>query len=126
MYAPYRKYVIELAMTMAMYTMAVLIALSLLNRYPDSALRVPIALLPVIPSCYVPLVVVRLLRRVDEFHRQFHIEALGFAFAGTAVVSFTYGWLQVAGFPAVSWLYVWPLMGAMWLVGVTWSSRRYR
>ena len=126
MYAPYRKYIVELAVTLLLYTTTVFISLSLLKLHPHGLLRIPIVLLPVIPSCCVPIVVIRLLRRVDEFHRKFHIEALAFAFTGTAILSFTYGWLQVAGFPQVSWLYVWPLMGVMWIVGGMWSAQRYR
>jgi hypothetical protein len=125
-YRPYRKYAVELAITISLYTIAVFISIFLLNRYPNGLVRIPIALLPMLPASFVPIVVVRLLKHVDEFHLKMHLETLGFAFAGTAVFSFGYGWLQLAGLPQVSWHYVWVLMGIMWIIGAAWSAWRYR
>ncbi|MEA1674025.1 hypothetical protein [Nitrospirillum sp. BR 11163] len=43
--------------------------------------------------------------------------AIGFAFAGTALLTFTYGFLEVAGFPRLSMFMVWPLMVLLLVVG---------
>jgi c-di-AMP phosphodiesterase-like protein len=126
MYAPYRKYIVELAIAMVMYTIAVFVTTFLLSLHPNGLIRILIALLPMIPFCFALIVAVRLYKRVDEFHRKFQLETLSFAFAGTAVLSFAYGWLQLAGFPQISWFYVWVLMGIMWIIGGVWSSWRYR
>ncbi|MEH2084038.1 MAG: hypothetical protein V7K89_29930 [Nostoc sp.] len=126
MRSPYHRYGVELAITMTVYGIVVFVSASLLNLSLPSLLRIPIALMPMIPAGFFLIVVVRLLRRVDEFHRKFHLEALGFGFTGTAVLTFTYGWLQLAGFPQVSWLFVWPLMAIMWGIGLAWSAWRYR
>lgn len=125
-YRPYRKYVVEVIITSTSYTIVVFVSTSLLNLSLPSLLRILIALMPMIPAGFFVIVFVRLLRRVDEFHRKFHLEVLGFAFAGTAVLTFTYGWLQLAGFPQLSWIYVWPLMGILWGIGAVWSAWRYR
>jgi hypothetical protein len=65
------------------------------------------------------------LRETDELQRRIQLEALGFAFAAGSLVTFSYGLLQLAGLPLASWLWVWPVYGAMWLLGLAASSRRY-
>ena len=79
-----------------------------------------------IPALLVPVVVVRRLRTMDELQRQIQLEALGYAFAGTAVITFGYGFLERVDFPRVSAFSVWPLMGALWFVGIGVARWRYR
>lgn len=126
MRSSYRRYGVELTITMTVYCITVFVFTCLLNLSLPSLLRILIALIPMIPACFVPVVVVRQLRRVDELQRQVQLEALGFAFAGTGVLTFAYGWLQLVGFPQVSWFFVWVLMGTLWGIGSAWASWRYR
>ena len=53
-------------------------------------------------------------------------KALGFAFAASALLTFSYGFLENVGFPHISWLWVWPVMGVMWMVGLRLASHRYQ
>ncbi len=55
-----------------------------------------------------------------------HLQAFAFAFAGTAVLSLTYGFLQNAGFPDANWAWVWPLMGTLWIIGKLIAKRKYQ
>ena len=71
------------------------------------------------------LVVIRYLRRLDEMARRIHLEALALAFVGTALLTFTYGFLETTGFPKLSMFFVWPLMGAFWVIGCVLGLRRY-
>lgn len=120
------RYLIELFAVIALYGIVLVASLWLLKTYPDSPLRVVIALAPMLPALLLPVVVVRYLRRVDELQRQIQLEALGFAFAGSAVITFGYGFLETAGFPHLSWFAVWPIMGVLWIIGAFISQRRYR
>jgi hypothetical protein len=65
------------------------------------------------------------LREADELQRRLQLEALGFAFAAGSLVTFSYGLLQLAGVRTISWLWVWPVYGLMWIMGVAASSLRY-
>jgi hypothetical protein len=121
-----RRYLVELTTVLVAYALMLVLSLFLLRAFPQGALRIPIALAPMLPACGIPFVVVRGLQRCDELQRQIQLEALGFAFGGTAVLTFGYGFLQGIGFPQVSWLFVWPVMAVVWLIGVAWASRRYR
>ena len=44
---------------------------------------------------------------------------------GTALLTFTYGFLETTGFPKLSMFFVWPLMGAFWVIGCVLGLRRY-
>jgi hypothetical protein len=75
----------------------------------------------------VILLAVRDMRRLDELQRRIHLEALGLAFAGTAIVVTGWGFLEQAGAPEVRWgLWIWPAMCALWVAGLLVARRRYR
>lgn len=119
-------YNLQLIATMAFYIVVVAVSVWFINTNPESFWRIPAALTPIIPASYVPFVVMRYLRNIDELQRQIQLEALGFAFAGTAILTSAYGFLESVGFPAVSWIFVWPIMGGLWGLGTALASRRYR
>ncbi|MGH2365578.1 MAG: hypothetical protein ACRDGF_05055 [Chloroflexota bacterium] len=63
---------------------------------------------------------------MDEFQRKLFAESITFAFGGTALLTFSYGFLQNVGFPRVSWFAVWPLRAVLWGIGSLVAYRRYR
>jgi hypothetical protein len=79
-----------------------------------------------LPAAAVCWVIVRRVRRLDELQRRIELEALSVAFAGTALLTFAYGFLENAGLPRLSFVMVWPLMGALWIGSSIVCSRRYR
>ena len=70
--------------------------------------------------------IVRMMRTLDEMHLRIQFEALGFAFAASALLTFSYGFLENVGFPHISWICVWPVMGLMWMIGLALARRRYQ
>lgn len=56
----------------------------------------------------------RHLARIDEYIRRQMLETFAIASAITAGLSFTYGFLETAGFPRLSMFTVWMAMGASW------------
>lgn len=122
-----RKYFIEFGGALVVY--AVLLVLSILTLKaisPTSPLRVPLAVLPMVGGLLIVVAVVRQLGRIDELQRRTLLEAIAIAFAGTAVITFAYGFLQTVGFPQVSWFAVWPIMASLWAIGSFVSFWRYR
>ena len=83
-------------------------------------------MLPVLPALGIPLAVVRFCQAMDELQLRMQLESLAFGFAATAIVTFTYGFLQNAGLPEVSWVWVWPVMAVCWMVGQVAARWRYR
>ena len=120
-----RKYALEFGGAIVAYALALFVTITLLNAYPDAVWRVPLALVPVVPLIFALLAFVRFLGRMDELQRRVQLEALAFAFGGTALLTFSYGFLQIVGFPQVSWFAVWPIMAALWIVGLYLANRRY-
>lgn len=121
-----RQYQRELAAVLLVYAVVLVATRALLGLVPDSIWRFPLALAPMVPAMFVPWVVLRRLQGLDELQRQIQLEALGFAFAGTAVITFGYGFLETVGFPHLHGFAVWPLMAVLWIVGRFLANRRYR
>ena len=85
-----------------------------------------VSLIPMLPALFVVIVVMRQLRASDELQQRIQLEALSLAFAGTALITFSYGFLENVGYPKLSMFYVWPLMASLWIIGGLLSSRRFR
>jgi hypothetical protein len=120
-----RSYLKEFGIAIVGYMVVLAISVTWLNGNPDGPWRVLVALAPMVPALFAVLVVVRHLGRLDELQRRIQLEAIAFAFGGTAVLTFSYGFLELVGFPHVNWHFVWPLMATLWLVGAALAMRRY-
>lgn len=120
------RYFVELAVIFVLYCILLALSIRWLSVHADSPWRVPVALIPMLPSLLIVVAVMRYLRRVDELQRQIQLEALGFAFAGTALITFAYGFLEGVGFPRLSAFIIWPVMATLWMIGGIISRWRYR
>ncbi|WP_339516066.1 hypothetical protein [Pseudomonas sp. RL_15y_Pfl2_60] len=122
------KYYYEFGGAIALYMLVLAVSLLLLSQYQDAplALRVLITLAPMIPAGLLCWAIVRQLHRLDEMHLRIQFEALGFAFAASALLTFSYGFLENVGAPHLPWLWVWPVMGATWIIGLMIAKRRYQ
>jgi hypothetical protein len=88
--------------------------------------RALLAVLPVIPVIYGLAAIVGAVRALDEFQQRVQLEAAVFSLAGTALITFTYGFLENAGFPQVSLIWVLPLIALLWGIGGAIAGRKYR
>ena len=121
------KYAFELGGALAAYILCLVLSLRLLSAGGQSEpVRLAITLLPMLPGIAICWVVLRALRRLDELARKIQLEAIGIAFAGTALVTFSYGFLENIGLPSLSMFVVWPLMAALWFIGTILGQLRYR
>lgn len=89
----------------------------------EAGWRYAVALLPMVPAAFVAVAWVRYYRTVDELQQRIALEALAFAFGGTALITFGYGFLDAAGLPRISWWWVWPVMAILWIIG-GWLARK--
>jgi len=123
---PASKYVATMIVSLSLYAAALVVSLTWLKAGVEGPWKYAIAVLPVLPALGVPLAVIRLCRAMDELQLRIQLESLAFGFAAAAVATFTYGFLQNAGLPEVSWVWVWPVMAVCWIVGGLVARRRYR
>lgn len=92
----------------------------------DSTMATLLAVAPIIPALFICGVVVQVIRNLDEMQRKLQLEALALAFAGTALITFSYGFLEGNGVPKLSMFVVWPLMSTLWFMGVMVGLLRHR
>lgn len=84
----------------------------------QGVVRTVIMVTPMIGFGLMIRAMARHLSRIDEYQRIRMLETFAIAAAITAGLSFTYGFLETAGFPKISMFSVWMVMGASWgLVG---------
>lgn len=121
-----RRYKKELGFALLLYVALLVGALVLSADMEPGALRTVLLLSPMLAFALAVRAIVRLVRDTDEFLRKSMLEQLAIAAAGTAGITFTYGFLEVAGFPKLSMFVVWPLMGALWVAAsvVHWVRSR--
>ena len=120
-----RSYTRELLIAMAAYVVAVLVTVRLTPDI-DPAIRAPFVLIPLIPSAFALRAYVRYLGRMDELGRRIQLEALAIGFGAAGMLTFAYGFLENAGFPQLSYVFVFPLMLFLWGIGGAIAARRYR
>jgi hypothetical protein len=110
-----RTYVGRSAAAMVLY-IVILIAVVVLVRFlPETNWNILLAILPAIPLLYGLWSYGRFLDGVDEMQRLIHSKAIILAVGLVSVLTFTYGLLEsFAGFPAISLLWVFPLLTTLW------------
>ncbi|MFY7864655.1 hypothetical protein [Roseateles sp.] len=122
------RYLKELGLSLLAYTGVLAGSIAWLNSQKDMATpwRDLLALSPMLPGALVVWAILRQLSRLDELQRRVQLEALAMAFAGTAFISFSYGFLEGLGYPRLSMFVIWPLMAGLWMLGLVLASRRYK
>ena len=120
-----RTYTRELGLAMAAYVIVVLVSIKLVGGL-DQPIKTLVALTPLIPATLALFAYLRFLSRMDELGRRIQLEALAFGFGAAGMLTFAYGFLENAGFPQLSYIWVFPLMIALWGVGGAIASYRYR
>lgn len=122
-----RDYVIQFGGAMAAYAVVLFASIALIQHTQLALpLRGVVALAPLVPLVFALLAFVRFLRRMDELQRRIQLEALGFGFGATAILTFGYGFLENVGFPHLSYFAVLPTMLLLWGAASAVASMRYR
>lgn len=120
-----RAYTREFGLAMATYVVVVLVSIRFVGDL-DQPLKTIVALTPLIPAGFALVAYLRFLNRMDELGRRIQLEALAFGFGAAGMLTFAYGFLENAGFPQLSYIWVFPLMIALWGIGGAVASYRYR
>ena len=121
-----KQYRREFFSAMAAYVVVVIVSITLINISPSTAWwRAPLALAPVIPAIFGIIAYMRFVGRMDELQRRIQFEGIAFGFGVTGILTFSYGFLENVGFPHFNLLWVFPLMIALWGIGLGVAARRY-
>ncbi len=120
-----RQYQVRFWIAMAAY-LAIVIPVTNAAGHASGALRIVLALTPLLPIIAVLVSAVAMIRGIDELERQIHIEALAAAAGVTALLSVTYGFLEVAHFPHPSAWYTYGVVMLAWGAASPFVARRYK
>ena len=89
--------------------------------------RVAIALLPIPANVWLIAIILRTLRRLDEFLKRIQFEAVAVAFLTTGLAALTYGQLQKAQVVGpLNVGLIWGFMAASYALGYAVAARHYR
>jgi hypothetical protein len=102
-----RTYHRELFGAIALYTLLLVAAIRFGRPMEEGVLRTLVLVSPMIGFGAAIWAIVRHLARVDEFIRKQLTENVALAAAITAGLTFTYGFLETAGYPKLSMFTVW-------------------
>ena len=117
-------YLREMAGSLLVYAVLLVAAIRLGRPMDEGVLRTLFLLSPMLGFCLMLWAIARHLNRVDEYLRRFLLESFALAAGITAGLTFTYGFLETAGYPRLSMFSVWMVLcGATMLVCLLRSLR---
>ena len=121
----FRTYMAQMLFTFVGYTVGLIVFVLLLGSFENATWIALAALLPTLPIAYGVWSYTRILGQFDELQQRIHLNAL--AFAAGIISVFTVGWsfLEMAGFPRLPLIWVFPLLTTSWGFGLAFASRRY-
>lgn len=120
-----RQYKVRFIVSIAAY-MAIIFPLVSAADRATGAWKILLALTPLIPLVVVFVSAIQMIRGIDELERQIHIEALAIAAGITALLSVTYGFLEVAHFPHPSAWFTYAVVMVAWCAATPFVSRKYK
>lgn len=122
-----RNYGIQMGLSMGIaYPICLFGAITIIKRNPEAWWIPLLALAPMIPILFALGAILRFLDRMDELQRRIQLTALAMAAGGVTIVSLTYGFLEsLAGFPKLSWFWIWPILCGFWMIGLIFAQRKY-
>jgi hypothetical protein len=121
-----RAYRIELMLALVVYTVLLFSAIRFGRPMPEGWLRTLVLVTPMVGFGLMIRTIMRHVARIDEYQRIRLLENIAVAAAITLAGTFTYGFLETAGFPKVSMFTVWMGMGlsmAAVCLGRKWIER---
>lgn len=101
----------ELGIAFAVYLTLLLLSLQFGRTMPEGVLRTAVLISPMAGFGLMIWAIARQLARSDEYIRQRLLETVALSAAVTCAITFTYGFLETAGYPRLSMFTVWMIMG---------------
>ncbi|MFV9505659.1 MAG: hypothetical protein AB4911_13980 [Oscillochloridaceae bacterium umkhey_bin13] len=115
-----------LLISLGLYTLALPLTIMLLRADLPTLLRYLIAIIPVLPIGYGILAYTRFLAGLDELQQRIQLYGLAMSVGGTGLITISWGFLELAGLPRLSTLWVFPILIWLWGLGVMLVNRRYQ
>ncbi|GJQ51592.1 MAG: hypothetical protein HKUEN02_04390 [Anaerolineaceae bacterium] len=89
-----KRYFKEFGISMGFYVVLLIASISVITNVElPKAVQVVIALIPVIPTIFIVIAVMRALRDSDELQQRIQLQAVTFSAIVTGLITFSYGFL---------------------------------
>lgn len=115
-YKIFFRYLIEMLGGFFLYALVLVLVHRFGFPMHEGIVRTLVLVSPMGPVLLVVWAIARQIQRVDEYCRKQVLETIALAFGITAGWTFTYGFLENAGFSKLSMFTVLPVMGTAWIV----------
>lgn len=109
-----KRYAVRFSLGIALYAVLLVVAI-IIGPQVDGTVRMLVMLLPLPGVLFIAWALLRYLLDADEMVRRDQLVSIALAFGLGSILTFTYGLLQTAGAPQISWLWVWPVYAGCWL-----------
>lgn len=123
-----KRYLREFFPAVLAYVVILFVVWPMEQHAHDTAVRVAIALLPVVPVAFLVRAMVRLVLASDELERRIQLEAISIASLTVGLLAFSAGFLQAAGLLHLEagLMLVLPALFGVYGLASWWARRRYR
>ena len=109
-----RAYLREMAGAFVLYGVMLVVSAKFGRPMAEGALRTVVLLAPMLGFFAMVWAIGRHLQRIDEYLRMFALENIAIAAGMTAGVTFTYGFMETAGYEKLSMFTVWCVLCGTW------------
>lgn len=121
-----KRYYKEFGISMGFYVVAVIASTSVLSKFElPQITKIIITLIPVIPTIFVVIAIMRALRDSDELQQRIQLQAVTFSAITTGLITFSYGFLENVGFPPFPTIFVLPIMFLLWGISLGYFWKKY-
>jgi len=110
------RYGREMVLAFVVYALLLVASIRFGRPLADGMLRTVVLFSPMLGFLGMICATARHLGSVDEYQRKMLYETWAIASALTASITFSYGFLETAGYPKISMFNVWMLMGGAWFL----------
>ncbi len=121
------RYSLQFIIGLIAYAIAIIIQLIIIKTIELPQLgKIVIALIPMFPAVWGMMGWIKAQRKLDELQQKIAIEAGAFSLGMTALITFSYGFLEVfAKFPKITMFSVWVIISISFMIGQLLANRRY-
>lgn len=121
-----KAYLREMMGALLAYTLLLVASIYFGRPLDDGLLRTVVLLSPMVGFCFMLWAIARHLGRLDEYLRRKLLDSFALAAALTAGLTFSYGFLETAGYPRLSMFVVWMVLCASTALVTTVRALRQR
>jgi hypothetical protein len=122
-----KRYYKEFGIAMGFYVVAVIASTMILSNFEFPRIaQIILTLIPVVPTIFVVISIMRALRDSDELQQRIQLQAVTFSAITTGLITFSYGFLENIGFPPFPSIWILPMMFFLWGISLGFLWKKYQ